>query len=294
MLIFLCLLIAAASAQPSYVVSDGTNLIMVGSCGQPNATSISGANLYSEAGTVYFQSGMDLMTLTSAGQTATVCTGCIPATPWIVHESNIIGWSSGSITSTPTSTGISSVVYTAQNAVRAVAVVEDIVYWIEDTPGDNDNLWAATYPSFGTPTKNNNGLLIYPYSAMVVQDEYVLMYGEGNADSFRARDDPTLSVRDRSFASIPDGSALAGASPADDGWVYVTRAGGMAERFSGQCLKNITTSLPSPLQSVASFTAVQCPTATCWQASPQTSGAGTLPTGSIFLPALFGLILMFA
>lgn len=298
MFLFLLLLCVGASATPSYVISDGTQLIMVDPCGALNATGVQGVSVYSSDGPVFFASGNDIKRISSTGAVLDVCSSCIYSPDWIVHGSDIIGWDSNGINFRPltTGTGPGLTVYapSGSNIVKAVAVVSNLVYWVEEVTGGNDQLWSATYPEFETPTYNPNGLLVHTYTKMAVQGENVLMAGDTYAETFEARDEVTSSVRSRQFTNVPSGSTLRGAAAARRSWVYVNSAGDLAERFSGQCLKNVTEGLPTTVDSVASFDAVECPTSTCWIAPQTQTSDSSIPTPSILIwVALFGVLCIF-
>lgn len=298
LLIFVSVLIASATAQSSFVISANQQIHMVDGCGVANATGITGSNVFAYQDEAYFQQGQDLLKIDSMGQSSTVCTTCVPAGGWVVYNDSIVGFSNTDITRTPFTTGTSTTVHTADGTVQALGIVGNVIYWAQLNGDGSRQLWAATYPTFGTPTSNPDGLIENTYSGMIVDADMVLMYGEEAAEEFRARDDPTLPVLDRRTTTIPPMTygPVVGATAIVNDWVYVTRDGALAETLTRNCLMNVTISLPTPVNSVAGLEPSICTGLSCFQVTPVTSTSASRrldPNYTLIIVALFVLLMYY-
>lgn len=268
--LLLALALATAALGQTYVVSDSSTLRILDACGDVNSTlSVTATNLQARGSVVYYQSGSVLHLLHPNGTTSQVCSGCLPLTPWVIEGSTVIGYGITGITTQALGSSSSTNVYTPSgpNSVEGVAVAGSVVYWLENVPGGTTELWAAGYPGFTNPTRNLINL-VFEYTHIVKGTNVVYLLLDGRADAFEPRASPDLSIRTLDSLSYPAGITSASLAPAGAGWA-IGGVGGLAEGFSTQCTKNITTDTARGL-AVFGFPQA-CPGAPCWQAAPTTT-----------------------
>lgn len=269
--IVLLLALATTALGQTYVVSDSSNLRILDACGAVNASVfVAASNLQSQGSFVYYEAGTELYSLYPNGTSVEVCSGCLPPTSWVIEGTTVIGYGITGITTQTLGSSSSTNVYTPSgpNSVVGVAVAGSVVYWLEDIPGGTAEIWAAAYPGFTTPTRNAI-TLPFEYTNMVKAENVIYVYLDGQGVYFEPRDTPELTIRSLNAISYPTGITSAVLAPVGASWA-VGGVGGVAEGFSSQCTKNITSDITA--QGLAVFSPYgECATAPCWRAATTTT-----------------------